>query len=333
MTEKEPQSFRLYLEALQEVENLLPLIKDARQMRALSELIRQYNEFPDQRSVHAVETVDFDPDHGIPMAFFLNGNKVEISRVIAYVGDPRQIKLGERSPGRPRFGCYVSDTEWGVCKLIAAPHKNPDGLENREQIDWELIAAEPIRDALSLWASGRFDAGKAGQPAAKGEEEKVRQRAKESAKLTPGKELNTRAYDAIYEVESRLRLFVWRLLSAKYEPTNGSKWWKGVFPKSVTENITKNAEKVQGFLWIEMPEDAPLAYTTLGDLRTLIDERRADFSSALSPLDVLLSEIVKIEAIRNHVAHNRAITEKLWETLVNAINLVLLGLERARTRP
>lgn len=110
----------------------------------------------------------------------------------------------------------------------------------------------------------------------------------------------SKIYPLVYIFENSVRNIIVTVLENKY----GTNWWE----LKVTDNVRKNVKKV-----MNKQEDNPwhgkrgqheIYYTTIGDLKSIIDNNWKDFKPILRNLEHIKVLIDKIEMSRNVFAHN-----------------------------
>lgn len=116
------------------------------------------------------------------------------------------------------------------------------------------------------------------------------------------------AYRFVNWLEGELRKHVWKVYSEKYVPEDErSKWWKGVFPKRVVDNITGTREASSR---IRLgASDRPLDYADFDDLFACMEKEWSGFCpDGPVNLQVARGHFEYVKHFRNALAHSRRLT-------------------------
>ena len=112
-------------------------------------------------------------------------------------------------------------------------------------------------------------------------------------------------YEALCEIERTLHKKISMILIEKYGPKETG-WWRQGVPKKVRVCTTQKREEDT-----EFADDPPYSYTTLIDLKVIIEDNQPLFEPRLpllandkkAKLPVILKDLTRLNTIRNKVMH------------------------------
>ena len=249
----------------------------------------------DIRSAEKISRVEFSEVAGRPTALHLR------RRVIGVEGMLFFVRVADDAPafGPTPHGAYVLRTELGLCVVVCAPHELGEGEVSTTIADWYLVEADAsMRSRLK------------GQQKLAGREP-VQAGSVDSS--DEGLLRNSLAYRIVYRIENALRELVSERLKEKVGGTG--RWWKAAAPKTLREQVVDVETRRRDAAWFEVPSAEPMIFTTLGQLRDLLDKDWGNLGQGLGPKEVTLGALRKVEFYRNELAHCRPLTLRMLSDL------------------
>ena len=93
------------------------------------------------------------------------------------------------------------------------------------------------------------------------------------------------------------------------------RWWKAAVPKTVREQVIEVETRRRDAAWFEVPSAEPMIFTTLGQLRDLLERDWGNLGQGLGAKEVTLGALRKVEFYRNELAHCRPLTLRMLSDL------------------
>jgi len=116
----------------------------------------------------------------------------------------------------------------------------------------------------------------------------------------------TKVYPIIYIFENSVRNIISLVLAKKY----GEDWWATRVAKSVKDKVQKRMDKESDNPWHGKRGSAPIFYTSIGDLVSIIKDNWGDFMNLFPSQSWIESKISEIELSRNIIAHNNPLLNR-----------------------
>lgn len=113
-------------------------------------------------------------------------------------------------------------------------------------------------------------------------------------------------YSIIYTFENSVRNVISLVLKKKY----GENWWDTRVKPTIQGKVKNRMDKEAANRWHGKRGSAPIFYTDINDLLSIIMNSWADFESLFPDQDWIKSRIKEIEMSRNIVAHNNPLAER-----------------------
>ena len=107
-------------------------------------------------------------------------------------------------------------------------------------------------------------------------------------------------YPIIYIFENSVRNFISSVLAKRY----GAKWWDTQVGPKIQEKVRDRIKKEAANRWHGRRGTAPIFYTDINDLLSIIRDNWPDFVDLFSKQSWIESRINDIEMSRNIIAHN-----------------------------
>lgn len=113
-------------------------------------------------------------------------------------------------------------------------------------------------------------------------------------------------YPIIYIFENSVRNVISLVLDKKY----GENWWDTKVRPKMQDRVKGRIDKEAANRWHGRRGTAPIFYTDINDLLSIIMNNWADFASLFPDQDWIKSRIKEIEMSRNIVAHNNPLARR-----------------------
>jgi len=268
-----------------------------------------------------LDGVELDPDSRVPLSFIWRRRRVEVARCTHLVTSmPKGDSAGDERASCTRL--YRVETQSGYCWLRATQSADASG---RFPGDWhiagddlgddldKIVAAVdpcPLDDNLVIDLFGREVTPELDSADLR----KYKQKCDQTSRM---RVLNTRAYELVCNLESRLRSLVVDVLRKKHDGQAGMAWWTQEAPSDILDEVKKRFERAkrEAEPWGYHLKVDPIAYTTLAELGVLMRKKTQLFKHVFPKPEILLGKLEEIGFIRNHIAHSRAITETMLVNL------------------
>lgn len=134
-----------------------------------------------------------------------------------------------------------------------------------------------------------------------------------------------KVYPLIYTFENSVRNVISLVLAKKY----GQDWWDTHVAKPVKDRVQKRINDESNNPWHGRRGSAPIFYTDIKDLQSIIRNNWGDFLSLFPNQNWVETRISEIERSRNIIAHNNPLCKrdvdrvniyfKDWETQLRAV--------------
>lgn len=113
-------------------------------------------------------------------------------------------------------------------------------------------------------------------------------------------------YPVIYIFENSVRNIISLVLKKKY----GEKWWDTRVKPKIQDKVKDRMDKEAANRWHGRRGSAPIFYTDISDLLSIIMNNWTDFVNLFPDQDWIKSRIKEIEMSRNIVAHNNPLARR-----------------------
>jgi hypothetical protein len=257
---------------------------------------------------------------GLPASFRIVSSQQEhvISKVLHCILDLKESPL--EAPAFPelgyRYGSYAVETDRGSAVLDCRPAIVEAGQKEFDQPEW-YVRDIRLREGPGGLPTPRVPRGESGMG------------------------YNLRGFFLLYELEGRLRWFVYAVMRAKY----GGRWWedehfwgmtnelKGTRDvKCAFEEAQRRQHKEGKLLCITLRQADLWAYLDFPDLCEIMKTFSGDFSSLLGEEQgSLFGTLEMLEPIRNALAHNRPLSQEAFQKLREARGIVRRLVLKAET--
>ena len=130
---------------------------------------------------------------------------------------------------------------------------------------------------------------------------------------------NLYIYNFLYQIEVGLRELIIDTLESSYGP----RWWKSRLPAELQQPFLTGLEACRKVRWCEFVPHHPIYYLNFPDLKRIMEQKdnwRDVFQKVFGRKEVLLGTLVKLESVRNDIAHNRKISPKCIGITKNALD-------------
>lgn len=107
-------------------------------------------------------------------------------------------------------------------------------------------------------------------------------------------------YQIIYIFENSVRNFISSVLAARY----GENWWDTKIRPKIQDKVKGRMDKEDANRWHGRRGKAPIFYTDIYDLLSIIRDNWVDFEDLMSSQTWIESRISEVEISRNIIAHN-----------------------------
>lgn len=115
-----------------------------------------------------------------------------------------------------------------------------------------------------------------------------------------------KVYPIIYTFENSVRNVISLVLTKKY----GANWWDTQVKPKMQQKVKERMDKESANRWHGKRGSAPIFYTEIRDLITIIRDNWIDFVSLFPSQSWIESRISDIEMSRNIVAHNNPLAKR-----------------------
>lgn len=125
----------------------------------------------------------------------------------------------------------------------------------------------------------------------------------------PGYEINMKAYDILFKLETMLRGFIRDILEDHFKDEGG--WLKRI-PRKIIDKCEKRARKEKES-YQDLGSDFLMDYADFRDLKEIILEKEnweRGFMTFFRNKQIIAIKLVELEPIRNTIAHNRKISDR-----------------------
>ncbi len=124
--------------------------------------------------------------------------------------------------------------------------------------------------------------------------------------IRKGAKKTSEFFHLYYCIENSIR----RMIKQTLEEKHGMDWWnKANISEGVKNSVSDNIKKEKDSLMTSRSIDDPLAFTTLGELSSIIIENWEDFASQLKSKKAVGTILFQLNQIRIAVAHSNELNE------------------------
>ena len=238
-------------------------------------------------------TVDYSGAKGHPTVLYLRGTVLRVESMLFFVRTANEAAASASEP----HGAFLLRTEIGLCVVVAAPHELGEGEIVQGITDWHLVETD---NSMRQQLAGEL---KALDPATKDS----------SLSTDEGLLRNANAYGVVFRIENALRV----LLADRLKRKSGdvANWWGAVVPQVVRDQVEMVKARRRDSAWFGLPDEEPMIFTTLGQLRSLLEKDWSSLGSGLGPKEILLGGLLKLEFYRHELAHCRPLSLRMLSDL------------------
>lgn len=261
--------------------------------------------------------VEYSSDYKTPTTFVWSriNREFEILDTINFIRNAEHIPPPEVKLTELPYGIYEIRTAEGYCRIEALPFKNLDGIKDWNHACWYLKSM----DHEFTKSVHEGDAGEQPQQ----DKDKLRRMIQE------GKNLNVTAYELMYELENKLRWLIYSRLSDKFSEEHGKKWWDAVVSKNIREKTALRSKQYQDNPYIQVTIQHDIFYCDFFDLLEIINKEWSTFGDVLKPKRTFEGKFEMMQFIRNCIAHNRKLSNELFEELRKNVQDIYRALAKA----
>ena len=143
---------------------------------------------------------------------------------------------------------------------------------------------------------------------------------------------NAQIFEMLYFLETALREFIIETLEKKH----GVKWYKQSIPSGEMLKTYLNARTYdKSRPWVSNTPHHPIYYLDFPDLATLIEKKdnwESVFKVIFKRKEIIISELRKVEPIRNKIAHNRKATTHDVKTVKGALESFIVSIGESKMK-
>ena len=117
---------------------------------------------------------------------------------------------------------------------------------------------------------------------------------------------NAELYPIVYIFENSVRNVVSIIMQSAF----GEDWWEHKVSESIRRSVTIRQSEEKQYPWHSQRGAAPIFYTDISDLRTIINTYNKEFKKFFGKIPRVEMWIEEIEKTRNILAHNNPVSKK-----------------------